>query len=74
MRHTRSQTAQRRSHHALTATRVTLCEKCGSPMQMHRACVNCGTYRKHSVLNVDKKLDKKVKSAHNKAEAAKAGK
>lgn len=63
MRHTRSQTAQRRSHHALTAARITLCEKCGSAMLMHRACKNCGWYRKHEVINTGKKLDKKTKTA-----------
>ena len=63
MRHTRSQTAQRRSHHALTGVRVTLCESCGSPRMNHRACVNCGKYNKREALNVYKKLDKKTKKA-----------
>jgi hypothetical protein len=43
-------------------------------MQMHRACANCGTYRKHEVLNVNKKLDKKTKAVHTNNEAAKADK
>lgn len=62
MRHTRSQTAQRRSHHALTASRITLCEKCASAMLMHRACKNCGWYRKHEIINTAKKLEKKTKA------------
>lgn len=44
MRRNRSQTAQRRSHHALTATRVQKCE-CGALRQQHRACPSCGKYR-----------------------------
>ena len=44
MRRNRSQTAQRRSHHALTATRVQKCE-CGALRQQHRACASCGKYR-----------------------------
>lgn len=61
MRHTHSQSAQRRSHHALIGVRVTLCESCGSPRMNHRACVNCGKYNKRETLNVYKKLDKKTK-------------
>lgn len=61
MRHTHSQSAQRRSHHALVGVRVTLCESCGSPRMNHRACVNCGKYNKREALNVYKKLDKKTK-------------
>jgi large subunit ribosomal protein L32 len=61
MRHTHSQSAQRRSHHALVGVRVTLCESCGSPRMNHRACVNCGKYNKREALNVYKKLDKKAK-------------
>ena len=60
MRHTRSQTGQRRSHHALTGVRIALCESCGSPRMNHRACVNCGKYNKREALNLNKKLDKKV--------------
>ncbi len=44
MRLNRSQTAQRRSHMALTAAGVQLCE-CGSPRRAHRACPSCGKYR-----------------------------
>jgi large subunit ribosomal protein L32 len=66
MRHTRSQTGQRRSHHALVGVRVTLCESCASPRMNHRACPNCGKYNKREALNVYKKLDKKTKKTKEK--------
>ena len=72
MRHTRSQTGQRRSHHALTSVSISLCDSCGSPKMNHRACGNCGKYNKREVLNVYKALDKKTKKpvkVETKAEA-----
>lgn len=35
----------------------TNCPACGAPMQTHRACPNCGTYRGRKVLNVDTAKD-----------------
>lgn len=63
MRHTRSQTGTRRSHHALTSNQVTLCEKCGNAKPKHVVCAVCGTYKGRQVVDVQKKLDKKAKKA-----------
>ena len=41
MRRNRSQTAKRRSHHALGAMRTAKCE-CGALRRAHRACASCG--------------------------------
>lgn len=43
MRATRSKTRNRRSHHALVATRAARCE-CGALRMQHRACPECGKY------------------------------
>lgn len=51
MRRNRSQTAKRRSHHALTATRATRCE-CGALRLPHRACAVCGKYDGKVVIDV----------------------
>lgn len=51
MRRNRSQTAQRRSHHAVVASRATKCE-CGALRRPHRACAQCGKYNGKVVLDV----------------------
>jgi len=51
MRHTRAHTANRRSHHALKAQKLAVCE-CGSPRVSHRACPSCGRYRGRVVVDI----------------------
>jgi ribosomal protein L32 len=62
MRRNRSQTAQRRSHHALVASRSTKCE-CGALRQQHRACANCGRYNGKVVLDVTGKAARDARRA-----------
>lgn len=49
MRHTRSQTANRRSHHALEQVRLSKCPDCSAMHLRHRVCQNCGKYRGKAV-------------------------
>lgn len=51
MRRNRSETAKRRSHHALVAARSVKCE-CGALRLPHRACPECGKYRGRVVVDV----------------------
>ncbi len=69
MRHTRAHTANRRSHHAITAPRLSACDKCSSPKQNHRACLTCGSYNKREVINVLVKVEKKEAKRKKKAVA-----
>ncbi len=63
MRHTRAHTANRRSHHALVATRVTKCPDCGAARLNHTMCTNCGKYKGRVVVDMNAKVAKKEKKA-----------
>jgi len=61
MRHTRSHTANRRSHHKIMTPVLTLCPECGSPKRPHTVCEVCGKYKGREVIDVHAKLAKKEK-------------
>jgi len=63
MRHTKSHTANRRSHHALESTSFTACENCKVMKRRHTVCSACGYYRGIKVLDLVKKAEKKAKKA-----------
>lgn len=67
MRHTKSHTANRRSHHALKGARFVVCEKCNKEHLMHQVCRNCGTYRGRQVVDTMKKVLRATKKAEAKA-------
>ncbi len=78
MRHTRSATGQRRSHHALETGALSRCSHCGREARPHAVCKNCGYYKGRQVIDVLAKLDKKERKkkekelhAHEKEEPAK---
>jgi large subunit ribosomal protein L32 len=70
MRHTRAHTANRRSHHALKAQTLAVCE-CGGVRVSHRACPSCGRYNGRVVVDLAKKAQ--VRSDKKAAKSAKAG-
>ncbi|MBI2096130.1 MAG: 50S ribosomal protein L32 [Candidatus Taylorbacteria bacterium] len=59
MRHTRSHTGNRRSHHALGKLPLTVCPECGSLCPRHSVCPNCGKYRGRQVIDNTAKISKK---------------
>ncbi len=60
-RKTSSQGKQKRSHDALAKIQLAKCPKCGEAVLPHNACATCGFYGDNKVLNVETKLDKKLK-------------
>ena len=73
MRHTRAHTGNRRSHHALTAPRLSTCEHCKQSHLRHRVCGNCGFYRGKEVVDITARVEAKAKKQQIK-EKALAGK
>jgi large subunit ribosomal protein L32 len=69
MRHTRSHTKNRRSHHALSAPRLSTCANCGAAHLRHRVCPECGTYRGRAVIDVVAQKERKIERAKNKAKS-----
>jgi ribosomal protein L32 len=61
MRHTKSHTANRRSHHALEAPKFTLDAKTGSMHLRHRVDMATGMYKGKKVIDVTAKAVKKAK-------------
>lgn len=73
MRHTRAHTANRRSHHALKAPRLSKDSNTGTVHLRHRMDEN-GMYRGKQVLNLQKKQDRRTKRIKEKREAIGAAK
>ena len=58
MRHTRAHTANRRSHHALKNTGLSVDQKTGVAHLRHHVCTTTGMYRGKKVLDVVSKVQK----------------
>ena len=62
MRRNHSQTAKRRSHHALTAANLAKCD-CGALRVSHRACPECGKYNGRVVIDVVARAKRETRRA-----------
>ncbi len=60
MRHTKGHTGNRRSHHALSGPRLSVCATCGSKHIRHQACLTCGAYRGRTVVNAQAKAERSL--------------
>jgi len=69
MRHTRSHTGNRRSHHGIKPPRLSQCAKCNQWHIRHRMCDNCGTYNERTVVDMEAQKAKKAGRAERKARA-----
>ena len=54
MRHTRSHTKNRRSHHALKTPNLSTCSQCGAHHRPHHMCLECGYYNGRQVIDLKK--------------------
>lgn len=67
MRHTRSHTANRRSHHALKAPNLAVCKNCNAEHRPHHMCLNCGFYKGKVVIDLlEKKKGREARMAAKK--------
>ena len=66
MRHTKGKRNRVRSHHALTAVRLSACSHCGKEKMPHIMCANCGYYAGRQVVDVLARLDKKERKKKEK--------
>lgn len=65
MRHTRAHTKNRRSHHALKDVNLGVDKDTGSTHIRHRVDMKTGMYKGRKVIDVVKKVEKKLKKAKN---------
>ena len=70
MRSTRSHRNNRRSHFKLAAPRVSACDSCGKPRLSHELCQHCGKYRGRAVVDMQARIDKKLKKQAERAKTA----
>ncbi len=69
MRHTRSHTGNRRSHHALKAATLSKCSHCGESHRPHHMCLSCGYYNGRQVMDLASekvKRDARIKAKEEK--------
>jgi large subunit ribosomal protein L32 len=58
-RRTKSAVGKNRSHLALQPKTLNKCQKCGSALRPHTACIFCGHYKGRAVIKVKSQAAKK---------------
>lgn len=66
MRATRAHRNNRRSHHALVAPALVMCE-CGAKQLRHQVCAQCGKYRGRQVIDTIARAERKQSRLKRKA-------
>lgn len=61
--------SRRAANTKLTPVVLTKCPKCGEPKRAHLVCSFCGYYKGKKILDIESKLDKKLKKAEKNKEA-----
>lgn len=59
MRHTRSHTKNRRSHHALKAPTLSKCAHCDGMHRPHHMCLECGFYKGRQIMDIGAEKEKR---------------
>ncbi len=72
MRHTRSHTKNRRSHHALKASELAVCSNCGATHRPHHMCLSCGFYKGRMVMDLKAQKESREARLNAKREAIKS--
>ena len=72
MRHTRSHTGNRRSHHALKEPTLSTCQNCGAKHRPHHMCLECGHYKGKQVVDMKAKKEAREARLQAKREAMKS--
>jgi large subunit ribosomal protein L32 len=70
MRRNRSQTGNRRSHHALDEVRLSKCSNCNEMHLSHTLCEKCGFYGGKKVIDMTAIVAKRTEKAKRKEEVA----
>lgn len=76
MRHTRSHTGNRRSHHALMAPMLSVCGHCGASHRQHHMCLSCGYYNGRQIVDLTTekaKRDARIKEKKERIKDQSAG-
>jgi large subunit ribosomal protein L32 len=66
MRHTKGHSGNRRSHHGLSAVRLSKCPSCGTLHIRHQVCPACGMYRGRLVIDTKAKEARTLKRRQEK--------